>query len=426
VKFHDGTPCDGKALITNFNAAFSSPIAVALRPLVKGAEQTGELSMTIEMQHPWVTFPATYAAQQVAFVASPSMAKLPNSGGAHPIGTGPFVFKEWAVDSHITLTANPHYWRPGLPYLDEVTFRPIPDDDARSQALASGAVDMIITTSPQTIARLSGDRRFSFVDNRGRMVGSPNLGCLMLNCSKPPFDDPLARRILATGISAEAYSKVINQGIIPPARGLFQPGSPYYSTTSYPTYDKKKARSLAAEYRSKHGKALEFTSLGTATPQSIRQGEYMQQVLKDVGVTLHTQHISQNEVISAALSGTYQAMGWLSFGGISPDLDYVWFSPTTIDPHGISLNMAHNDDPQIERAMVAGMGARSRRDQIAAFRKVNERLAVDLPYIWINRSVWAIASSTHAQNWNNPRSPEGHRLLGNDQGLFWLTQAWRS
>lgn len=426
IKFHDGTPCDGAALVTNFENAMTSPLAVALKPLVKGAVKSGPNSMTIEMQHPWVSFPATYAAQQVTFVGAPSMNREPNAGGAAPIGTGPFVFDEWVVNSHLTLKANRHYWRPGLPYLDEVTFIPIADDQARQEALSSGTVDMIISTSPTTIKTLHGDDSVAYVDNRGPMVGAPNLGCLMLNTRTAPFDDPLARRILATAISTKAFAQVINQGVIPPASGLFQPGSPYFAKTSYPTYNQSEARRQVSEYRAKHGKTLSFTSIGTATPQAAQQGEYIQQVLHQVGVNLSIVQMNQNEVIAAALGGQYEAMGWLDFGGISPDLNYVWFSPTTISSSGISLNTTGNNDPKIQTALLAGMAARTQAGRVRAYRALNERLAVDLPYIWIDRSVWAIASHLSVENWNNPTGPGGHRLVGNDQGLFWLPQVWRS
>ena len=181
-----------------------------------------------------------------------------------------------------------------------------------------------------------------------------------------------------------------------------------------------------SQYKAKHGKALTFTSLGVATPQGTQQGEYLQQVLHNIGVTLNLKQINQNELIAAALEGQYEAMGWLDFGGISPDLNYVWFSPTTIASSGISLNTTGNNDPKIEAALLAGMAATTRAGRVKAYRALDERLAIDLPYIWIDRSVWAIASALSVENWNNPTAPGGQRLVGNNQGLFWLPQVWRA
>jgi len=74
-------------------------------------------------------------------MAIPSPAAVEKWGkdyGQHPVGTGPFVFKEWAAQDHITLTRNPDYnWAPafaahtGPAYLDEVTFRFLPEAATR-------------------------------------------------------------------------------------------------------------------------------------------------------------------------------------------------------------------------------------------------------------------------------------------------------
>ncbi len=427
ITFHDGTPLNADVMVHNFTNGLNSPLAgIAIQPLVAGATKTGPLSMTIELKLPWASFPYTYAATQIAYVAAPSMSSAPNEGSDHPVGTGPFIFEEWIPNDHLTVRANPHYWRKGLPYLDRIIFKPIPDDAARYMALQSGTIDLMHAADSGTISQMRQNRKIAYVDNTGKMVGSPNVSCMLLNVSKPPFDDPLARKILATGISAKAYSQIIDKGVNAPVNGIYQPGSPWYTKVPYPTYDQAAAKKLSAQYRAKHGHPLSFTSLGIATPQSTKQGAYIQQVLKNIGVNLTLNQASESEVISQALAGTFEAVGWQSFGGIYPDLNYVWFSTKTLNRNGTSLNIARNDDPQIEAAMVAGMGAANPKKAASYFAKVNQRLAIDLPYIWTDRAVWAVASTPKVQNWNNPTTPSGAHALGMDQGVVWLTQAWLS
>ncbi|MGK3765488.1 ABC transporter substrate-binding protein, partial [Enterococcus faecium] len=55
-----------------------------------------------------------------------------------PIGTGPFMFKEWQKGSYIILEKNPNYWDPGKPHLEGIVFRIINDASARAVALESG------------------------------------------------------------------------------------------------------------------------------------------------------------------------------------------------------------------------------------------------------------------------------------------------
>jgi peptide/nickel transport system substrate-binding protein len=58
-----------------------------------------------------------------------------------PIGSGPFLVMGWERGSQITLTRNPRWWGPHLPYLDSIVVRFILDSQAIAQALVSGPVD---------------------------------------------------------------------------------------------------------------------------------------------------------------------------------------------------------------------------------------------------------------------------------------------
>jgi peptide/nickel transport system substrate-binding protein len=63
---------------------------------------------------------------------------LANPANLKPIGTGPFMFKEWARGEHIVLERNPDYWDEGKPYLDRIVFRIVPDAAARAALLETG------------------------------------------------------------------------------------------------------------------------------------------------------------------------------------------------------------------------------------------------------------------------------------------------
>jgi peptide/nickel transport system substrate-binding protein len=427
VKFHDGTDCDGAALLANVDAQYKSLLTgVALRPLIASYSQSGPRSVSIEMKHAWVTFPYTLAEQQICFTAAPSMLDAPEGGTAQPVGTGPFRFEDWVPNSHFTAVRNPNYWRPDLPYLDSVTFRPLPDGAARAEALQSGTVDMIHLSEPQQIVEFRGNRSYAYVDNSGKMVGSPSTNCAMLNTSVFPFDDRDARLAMAKAVNRVQYAKVIDLDVNAPSTGIYQPGSPYYTKTSYPSYDPAGARALVKKVEQKNRRPFAFTFNAVAAPYTYRVAEYVQQQLQAVGMKVTVNSIEQNELINDALAGTFEATEWSQFGGMSPDLNYVWFSTTTVNDHGISINMARNSDPRIEKALLTGMESAEAATRVKAFQAVNEYLAQDLPYIWTDRATWALVSTPGVQNWNNPTTPAGKPALGNDQGVWWLTQTWLS
>ncbi len=428
IKFHDGTPCDGAALLMNIDKQYSSPlVGVAVRPLVASYEQTGPRSITLTMRRPWVSFPYTLASQQICFTAAPSMLSAPNGGSDHPVGTGPFIFESWQPNDHFTAKANPHYWRPGLPHLDTITFKPIADENARSQALRSGTIDIMHAFGAQALLEFRGNRQFSYADDSGHMVGSPNCNSLMLNCAAAPFNDPEVRRIVATGTSSAIFSKAIDRGLSGAVNGIFQPGSPYYSRHNpYPTYNKAKAAAMVKAYNAKHATKLSFSLNTVAAPGTLRAAQLNQQMMRDIGIPVAIKTMQQNELINNALYGTFQATQWSQFGTISPELNYIWFSTTTSQKSGISINMARNSDPRIETAMIAGMSSPKASVRTASWRRVNELLGQDVPYVWTDRLTAGIISRPNVENWAGPTSPAGVPLLGNAQGVFWPTQIWRS
>jgi len=52
-------------------------------------------------------------------------------------------------NSHFTSKRNPHYWRTGQPYLDQITYMPIVDADSRASSLKSGTIDIMHTDVPE-------------------------------------------------------------------------------------------------------------------------------------------------------------------------------------------------------------------------------------------------------------------------------------
>ena len=73
-----------------------------------------------------------------------------------------------------------------------------------------------------------------------------------------------------------------------------------------------------------------------------------------MGFKVNTGIVQQNEIINNALAGKYQAVAWRQFGAVDPDLNYIFWSTTTVSSGSLSINMARNADPTIETALLAG------------------------------------------------------------------------
>jgi peptide/nickel transport system substrate-binding protein len=431
VLFHDGTPCNGAALLANLKAQSKSLLTgIVINPTLVSITQTGPLAATITFKSPWAPFPFYLAGGiggQIAYPVSLSNLANPSYATMHPVGTGPFVFKEWIPNDHFTATANPHYWRPGLPYLSEITFKPIPDEEARAEALKSGTIDIMITDTPQIITQFRGNKKYAYSDDSTHVAGEPDMNCIQLNCLAKPFNDPNVRRAAALALNRPQYAKVIDDGILPVSNGLFVPGSPYYSKTPFPKYDPTEAKKLVKQAEATEGKPITFTLGTTNSPAAQRAQQYVQQAMQDVGFKVNPTIVLQDDLINDALAGQFEALTWRQFGAVDPDLNYIFWSTTTVGAiGGLSVNMAHNSDPKIEAALQQGRSSTNPAVRKKAYEAVNTRLAIDVPYIWTDRAVWAVVSTPSVQNWNNPTVPDGSAAFGVIGGSVWPTQIWVS
>ena len=414
----------------NFEAHLHSLlVGPVLQPVVVNFTQTGPLAVTMNLKQPWIPFPYYLAGGiggQIAYPMAPSMINAPNGGTDNPVGTGPFKFTEWIPNDHFTATANPNYWRPGLPYLHQVTYKPIPDDTARSEALQSGTIDMMITDTPQEIVLYRGNHQWSYVDDSGPVVGEADMNCVQLNLAVAPFNNPTVRLAMAKAISSPAYSRIIDIGVNPPSTGLFSPGTPYYSKTGFPTYDPAGAKKLVQQVQQQSGKPISFTLGTTNSPSAIRGQTYLAQQFKQVGMVVSTTVVEQNDYIDNALVGKFQAYTWRQFGAVNPDLNYIFWSTTTYNANGLSINMARNNDPRVEAALQVGRTSTNPQARVAAYQSVNQYLAQDLPYLWNDRATWAVIAYPKVQNFNNPTTPSGQKAYGMIGGSVWTTQIWKT
>ncbi|TKJ24834.1 ABC transporter substrate-binding protein [Blastococcus sp. CCUG 61487] len=250
VQFHDGTPLNGEALKTIFDTYLTAPDSNVASSLaeVTSLDVVDELTVVYNLVEPNAAFPDILTGAPGWPFSPTAAAQFGEDAGANPVGTGPFQFVSWQRDSQLVLERNENYWQEGLPYLDGITFRPIPDEDTRLASLQSGDVDAMQTLRQSTVARA---RDLDGVDNYEHLGN--NSGGSLINTTRPPFDDVRIRQALAHAIDQEELIEVLGgTGLTPEATQYFSPDSPYYSEDAeeaFPSYDPDRAQELYDEYK---------------------------------------------------------------------------------------------------------------------------------------------------------------------------------
>ena len=427
VVYHDGAPLTAAGVATFMEKIITSPLTgFALTP-VGNVSVSDPSTVVIKLNQTWPSFSAALADGQFAYPPSPNFWSDPNRA-RHPVGTGPFVFGDWVSNDHFSATRNPHYWRPGLPYLDAVTFRPIADTAAEENTLKSGGVDAMYIGSTDQMADFDRDASVFYLDDSHPSVAqyNPTISFCMINCAKPPLDDVRLRRALAAATDAAKVIRVTYNGIGAPVNGPFPPTSPYYvKDNGYPAYDPALARSLVQQVTRDKGKPS--IKLGTVNnPKDLEIITLIQSMWTAVGVDVQLEQVEQAQFILNALLGHYDVYTFLLFDGLDFDEQYIWLAKTTAKPVGqLSLNFTRFADDQIQAALDRGRTSSDPAVRAAAYQTVSRRLGAGVPYVWITAVPAPTVAHRTVHNIAGVSSPEGDEGFRIGGSVF-PTEMWMS
>jgi peptide/nickel transport system substrate-binding protein len=428
VTFHDGSPCDAQAVANSMNHVIAGQLGtITLKPVVESVDATGPDTVTVSLKQPWVPFDYYLAGGiggQVGYIVGPSViAQSSGSSQVRPVGTGPFKFVDWVPNDHLAVQRNPDYWRQGLPYLDSLTFKPIVDADSRANSLKAGTIDIMHTDVAPIILEFQSNNSYGYIDDLKGVIGQPDMDFVLLNLQAPPMNDLRVRQAMAMAVNLEAYKAVINHGLNPISTQPFVPGTPYYAPTSYPSYNPSRARALIQQVQSETGQPVSFTFGSTTSAAAVQAAQLVQSQMQQVGMHVQLAQFQQSDLINNALVGKFQAYEWRQWAAVDPDLNYLFWSPTTIFS-GLATNFARNSDPQVESYLQQGRTSADPSVRAKSYQQIAERFAVDLPYIVYDRAVWAIIANSKVQNFNNPTTPAGAPAYGMIVGTVWPAQIW--
>jgi len=432
VTFQDGTALNASVLKTIYDAHLASPLT---RPALGDLDHvvvTGDLTADFVMKAPWAAFPASLTGQ-LGMVPAPSMLADPN-GSRSPVGTGPFTFKEWVPDNHLTVTRNPNYWRKdadgqALPYLDRVDFTVITEATTKVNAMLAGDIDMAYTSIPAAVVLVDQAvkaGKLQSVENQGETEEA----FVQLDLGAPPFDNLTARQAMASAIDQADYIATVDQHGTQPVSNVFREGTPYYREAPYQGYDLDKAKELVKAYEQETGKPLAFSLLTVPTADGRLQSQYLQQAWQKAGMKVDIVEEEQSKVIIDAVTGKYQAVAWGQFGSPDPDYDYVWWISDNAAPIGqLGLNIARNKDPQIDQALRAARATDDPTVRKDSYATVAARLNQDLPYLWLARGHYLVIATNAVRGLTNGPLPDGQASypLGGPGGFGFvtrLTQTW--
>ncbi|MEZ5143189.1 MAG: ABC transporter substrate-binding protein [Acidimicrobiales bacterium] len=388
VTFHDGTPLTAKVVADDLEAYRKSYITQANFQDITSIEAPDETHVVVKLKTPIVDFPGLLATQ-AGYVFAPVMLD-PNHPVDQPVGTGPFVFQSHTANQNWSFNRNPSYWRKGLPRLDAIDFRPVPDNAQRLTSLQNGDLDLINVRSAREINQLLAAPDQKLVEN-----GAGEEEFLILNTEKPPFDSLTARKAVATAVDRERWRNEYMQGVDPVVNSPFAPGQPGYNEDNgFPAFDLQKAKDLVAEYKQETGKDLEFTYVTQQDVDVVAESQLLSQMFTDAGMKVTVTAQPQINLIANEASGNYQMGRLRLFSTANPDADALTFWRSTSIAPLVSLNFPRYVDKQVDDSILGAAATTDQATRDKAYQAINKRFAENLPYVWLGRTKWLLAGDS--------------------------------
>ena len=377
VKFHDGTAFDADAVVFNLERSLDPKNAcrcLANIDSIVGVNAIDAKTVEFKLNRPDAVLPAILSDAAGLMVSPTAVRADEKATPKKPVGTGPFVVKEWQQGHKIILERNPNYWVKDQPYLDRVVILPLANEESRQSGLLSGSIDVIESPSPRFVRDAKRNKKLKVLTGAG-------LGTVFLkmNTRNPPFDDVRVRRAMAFATDRDLFIKAIYDNQYPVADSLIGPGMWAHSAVkNFPKYDPAQARKLLAEY----GKPVSF-ALGISTsPHNALAAQALQEMWKAVGINAEIKQIEQARFIRDALTHNFQMSLFRWAGRPDPDLNlYRAFHSKFANE--TSSNYTQFTNSKMDELLERGRTTLDRAQRQKIYDEASALLADEVPYLFL-------------------------------------------
>jgi len=379
VTFTDGTPFDAEAVAANIahvqDPATASSTGYLALAKIKDVVPVEDHLVRLEMSAPDSALLESLSQVWVAMESPAALERSQEENCAAPVGTGPFVVDQWERQESVTLVRNDDYTSPpadvdteavaedtGLPYLDTIVWRFIPDSASRYAALQSGEVQVIDNAQPDTIRSAESDEAIEELD--APRPGAANR--IELNSGKAPFDDERVREAFIRSVNVDDGVQSLFFGTAERSYSPLSSVEPLgLSLPGLFTVDPDAAADLlddagwaerdADGYRVKDGERLTLdfpVSTNQSIPAEQSLFEQIQADAKTAGFEIRLQPLDLSSWYGVLAENDYDLVS-APYTKVGPDVLRILYHSDSIEPapSGYFANLAQVDDAELDELL---------------------------------------------------------------------------
>ena len=402
VKFHDGTPFTADSVIYSLTRVRDNKklIKAFVYSDIEDVKKDGDFTVLVSTKRPFGSLPAHLTM----------LGMLPQTAAANedaffqkPVGTGPFKFGGWTHGEQITLLANDAYWKPGIPKVEKVTFRFIPELSTRVAGIRSGELHVIDRVWPDNVQTLRSTPGV-------RVLDTPAIEAQrwIFQLAKEPGKDPRVRKAISLAIDRNVIIKDLLLGYARPVVSPIPPGLIGHTNLGQKPYDPAKAKQLLKE-AGHQSLSVDFVMMKDLYPKQLEIVQAVAAMLGDVGITVNIKNLEIATAREARSAGNYD-MFFSGWAHMPHDPDWYlgqWFTKAGAE------KLTRYDNPRVEQLIAEGRVPDPKVRQ-QKYEEIEKALWEDEPEIWPYYSVAIYAVSDKLQNYQARRD---YYVLLYDVGL---------
>ncbi len=425
VKFHDGTPFNAQAVkfsldrigLKGFEHKVQKGTAIGAIGPYEGADVIDDYTVRVRFEEPYAPALTMLSLGVLSIVSPTAVKKLGADFSSRPVGTGPFIFKEWVKNDHVTVLRNPDYkWggpifkNQGPPYVDGVIWKIIPEDGTRAGTLESGETNIIEEVPTAYYNRLKDNQDIKL--ETATVPGVPVF--VPININNFPTSELAVRQALRYAIDQELIVKTLYKGAFTPARSILDPATLGYNREleRYFTYDPDKAREILDRagwklgpdgIRVKDGKRLKLRHIIGPAFDIENVAPMLQAQWREVGIEVEIEKQSQAPFFTMIRRGDHHltVSGWWY-----PD-PHVMYSAFHSRFAGTGFNFVLSRIPELDKMLEEGYKTLGVERRAEIYYKAQEFLLERAAVIPIRRLViiYGIRKNVHGLQYSQVAWP---------------------
>lgn len=379
VKFHNGETLTANDVVFSMNRAKEGSETSNFTKTIVSTEAVDELTVKITLEKPYVPF-LNAVASNVCIMNEKAVTEAGDEITQKPVGTGPYVFKQWDAGSQVVLERFEDY-HGELPSIKDASYVVLTNPETALIATQTGELDVTYTIPTVAVEELKSSD--SLVLDLNPTMGS---GYIVLNTEAEFLNDVNFRMALAYATNRDQLVEVGMDGVAEKSSLLWDEKTVGFSGKySLPEYDVEKAKEYLAK-TSYNGEQIDF-KVGYENYKKI--GIVYQEQLKKIGVNISVELLEANTWVTDMKAGNYGASTIVMTQ--DPDVD-LW--STVLHSNAIGgYNFSRLNNPDVDHAFDVGSSVLDENKRKETYSAIEKVLYEDVILIPIYKRVVTCAHS---------------------------------